>query len=63
MGDPSVIDAHIDEVRDEQVPIRLSPRVELDVIDEMDVIEFLREPRREGDGVINESVSWFSGSL
>ena len=60
-----MIDAHIDEFLEEQVPVRLFPRVELDVIDEMDDIEFLREPRREGDGVVgvtNESESWFSGS-
>ena len=54
-GDPSVNDAQIDEVREvDHVPVLLSPNVDVDdAIDEIDVMEFLRDPRREGEGVVN----------
>ena len=66
-GDPSVNEAHIDDVLEDQVPILLSPNVVVDdAIDEIDVMEFLRDPRREGEGVVigdtNEMDPLFSRS-
>ena len=52
-GDPSVNDPQIEDVFEEKGPDLLSSMVDDDdPSDEIDVIEFFREPRSDGDGVV-----------
>ena len=52
-GDPSFNEPQIEDVFEEYGPDLLSPMVDVDdPSDEIDVIEFFREPRSDGDGVV-----------
>ena len=43
----------MDDALEDRVPVLLSPSVDVeDASDEIDVMEFLREPRRDGEGVV-----------